>query len=85
MDEQIANGQRNEAGLKNKPEEEQWRNKDAKEKWESAADTVKVAGSKTIGAGQAVADKSEDLANRSNQRMQDAFYQVRSVPPLVFG
>ena len=83
VDEQVAQGERNELGMKNVPEEEKFKNKDAKEQWETAADTVKVAGSKTIGAGQAAAQTTEDLANRSSQRVQDAFYQVRAHTPLI--
>ena len=76
VDEEIGKGERNELGMKNVPEEEKFKNQDAKEQWERVADTVKVAGSKTIGAGQVAAQTSEELANKSSQRVQDAWNQV---------
>ena len=76
VDEQVSRGERNELGMKNVPEEEKFKNQDAKEQWERAADTVKIAGSKTIGAGQVAIATSEELTTRSSQRLQDAFNQV---------
>ena len=43
-DEEIERGERNEAGMKKKPEEEKFKNKDAREQFEIAMDTVKEAG-----------------------------------------
>ncbi|KAJ3539933.1 hypothetical protein NM688_g6300 [Phlebia brevispora] len=74
--EEIERGERNELGVKNVPEDQKFKNKDPKEQWERAAVTVKVVGSKTIGAGQIAVQTSEDLANKSSERLQDAFYQV---------
>ena len=76
VNQDIEQGDRNELGMKNVPEEEKFKNQDAKEQWERGADTVKAAGSKTIGAGQAVAQTTEDLANKSTVRVQDAFNKV---------
>ena len=39
-------------------------------------DTVKVAGSKTFGAGQAAAETASNTAERTSQRLQDAWNQV---------
>ena len=75
-DEEIAKGDRNELGIKNVPEEEKFKNQDPKEQWERVADTVKVAGSQAIGAGQVAVATTEQAANRSSQRLQDAFNQV---------
>lgn len=75
-DEDIEKGDRNELGLKNVPEDQKFKNKDAQEQWEISMDTVKVAGSKTIGAGQAAASSASDLANRTSQRLQDSFNEV---------
>ena len=44
--------------------------------FERAMDNVKVAGSKTIGAGQAAAETAEDIASRTSIRLQEAFYTV---------
>lgn len=76
VDEEVAQGERNEAGLKKKPEEEKFKNKDAREQFEITMDTVKDAGSQTIGAAQVAAATSKDLANRTNDRLQNAFNEV---------
>ncbi len=79
VDEDVAQGDRNELGVKNVPEEEKFKNQDAKEQWERSVDTVKVAGSKTIGAGQVAIQTTEDLANRSTERLQNAFYKASTL------
>ena len=76
VDEEIARGERNEAGLKKKPEEEKFKNKDTREQFEISMDTVKEAGSETISAAQVAAATSKDLANRTNERLQNAFTQA---------
>ncbi|EKM57069.1 uncharacterized protein PHACADRAFT_119248 [Phanerochaete carnosa HHB-10118-sp] len=76
VDEEIEKGDRNEAGLKNKPEEEKFKNKDTREQFEVTMDTIKEAGSETIGAAQVAAATGKDLANRTNDRLQDAFNQI---------
>lgn len=76
VDEEIAKGERNEAGLKKKPEEEKFKNKDAREQFEITMDTVKEAGSETIGAAQVAAATGKDLANRTNDRLHNAFNDV---------
>lgn len=76
VDEEIAKGERNEAGMKKKPEEEKFKNKDAQEQFEISMDTIKEAGSKTIGAGQVAVATAEDLASRTNERISDAFNDV---------
>ena len=58
------------------PEEEKFKNQDPKEQWERVADTVKVAGSQAIGAGQVAVATTEEIASRSAQRLQDAFNQA---------
>jgi hypothetical protein len=76
VDEDVEKGERNELGLKNVPEDQKFKNKDAKEQWETAMDTVKVAGSKTIGAGQVAADAATNVADRTSERLSNAFNQV---------
>ena len=41
-------------------------------------DTVKEAGSETIGAAQVAAATGKDLANRTNDRLMNAFNDVRN-------
>lgn len=81
VDQEIAEGERNEAGLKHKPEEEKFKNKDAKEQFEITMDTVKEAGSQTIGTAQVAAATSKDLANRTNERLLNAF---NAVCPFIY-
>ncbi|KAI0342498.1 hypothetical protein BDW22DRAFT_1407581 [Trametopsis cervina] len=76
VDEDVEKGERNELGLKNVPEDQKFKNKDAKEQWETAMDTVKVAGSKTIGAGQVTAEAVSNTAERTSQRLSDSFNQI---------
>ncbi|KAI0826244.1 hypothetical protein BC629DRAFT_1578653 [Irpex lacteus] len=76
VDEDVEKGERNELGLKNVPEEEKFKNKDTKEQWETTMDTVKVAGSKTIGAGQVAAETAKNASDRTAQRLSDAFNQI---------
>ncbi|GJE93419.1 hypothetical protein PsYK624_095780 [Phanerochaete sordida] len=76
VDEEVSKGERNEVGMKNKPEEEKFKNKDTREQFEITMDTVKEAGSETIGAAQVAAATSKDLANRTNERVQNAFYSI---------
>ena len=64
---------------KKKREEEKFKNKDAREQFEIAMDTVKEAGSETIGAAQVAAATSKDLAKRTNDRLMDAFDGVCSL------
>ncbi|THH32403.1 hypothetical protein EUX98_g1751 [Antrodiella citrinella] len=74
VDSEIQQGDRNELGMnKNTGEEEP---KDTRQKFESAMDTVKVAGSKTIGAGQVASQTAEDIATRTSERLQNAFYTI---------
>lgn len=75
LDTDIEKGERNELGIK-KSSEENPEDKDAKVQFEKVMDTAKFAGSKAIGAGQVVAATSEDLANRTNDRLSEAFYTV---------
>ena len=84
VDQEIEEGERNEAGLKKKPEEEKFKNKDAREQFEITMDTVKEAGSQTIGAAQVAAATSKDLANRTNERLQNAFNEVCFLTVCVF-
>lgn len=77
IDSDIEKGDRNELGIrKPKDEDEDPAKKDAKVQFERVMDTAKVAGSKVIGAGQVVASTTEDLSNRTSERLQDAFYKV---------
>ncbi|KAI0701974.1 hypothetical protein BC835DRAFT_1322062 [Cytidiella melzeri] len=76
VDEDVEKGERNEIGLKNVPEEQKFKNKGAQEQWETTMDTVKVAGSKTINAGQVAADTANSVSERTSQRLSDAFNQV---------
>ncbi|KAI0089031.1 hypothetical protein BDY19DRAFT_1041796 [Irpex rosettiformis] len=76
VDKEVEKGDRNELGLKNVPEEDKFKNKNAKEQWETAMDTVKVAGSKTIGTGQIAAESAKNTSDRTSQRLSDAFNQI---------
>ena len=80
VDKDVAEGQRNELGIKRKAEEDP-EDADARVKFERAMDSTKEAGSKVIGAGQVAAATSEDLANRTTSRLQEAFYKVCSHTP----
>ena len=75
VDNDFQEGGRNEMCIKRKgdgsPEDA-----NARAKFEKAMDSTKEAGSKVIGAGQAVAAAGEDLANRTTNRLQGAFYKV---------
>ncbi|CAL1703049.1 unnamed protein product [Somion occarium] len=76
IDSEIEQGDRNEFGIRRSSDEDDPQQKDPKVKFENAMDTAKVAGSKVIGAGQIAAAASEDLANRTSSRMQEAFYKI---------
>ena len=76
VDKDVAEGQRNEIGIKRKAEEEP-EDADARAKFERGMDSAKEVGSKAIGAGQAAAQTTQDLANRTTSRLQDAYYKVR--------
>lgn len=76
VDEDVEKGERNEFGLKHVPEDQKFKNKDTKEQWETAMDTVKVAGSKTIGAGQVATEAAKETSDRTMDRLSDAFNQV---------
>ncbi|KAI0071485.1 hypothetical protein K474DRAFT_1668982 [Panus rudis PR-1116 ss-1] len=76
VDAEIEKGERNELGVRKSSGDEDPESKDAKVQFEKTMDTVKVAGSKTIGAGQVAAATAEDLANRTSSRVQEAFYKI---------
>ena len=63
-------------GLKRKAEDEP-EDADARAKFERGMDSAKEVGSKAIGAGQVAAQTTQDLANRTTSRLQDAYYKVR--------
>ncbi|TBU21761.1 hypothetical protein BD311DRAFT_677580 [Dichomitus squalens] len=75
VDSDVAEGQRNEIGMKRKAEDDP-EDADARVKFEKGMDSVKDVGSKAIGAGQVAAQTTQDLANRTSSRLQDAFYKV---------
>lgn len=79
VDAEIEKGDRNELGIPRNKEDDPAK-KDARVQFERAMDTAKVAGSKTIGAGQVVIATTEDLANRTSERLHDAFFKVRILP-----
>ncbi|TCD68513.1 hypothetical protein EIP91_010569 [Steccherinum ochraceum] len=76
VDSDIEQGDRNELGIRKRSEEEQEESGDVRVQFERTMDTVKVAGSKTIGAGQVAAQTAEDLAARTSDRLQEAFYTI---------
>lgn len=76
VDQEIDDGERNETGLKKKPEEEKFKNKDVREQFEITMDTVKDAGSETIGAAQVVAATGKDMANRTSDRLMNALNDI---------
>ena len=75
VDNDVQEGKRNEIGIKREADSSP-EDANARAKFEKAMDSTKEAGSKVIGAGQAVAAAGEDLANRTTNRLQDAFYKV---------
>ena len=81
VDREVEAGERNELGIKRKAQD-QPEDTDVRAKFEKGMDTAKEAGSKAIGAGQSTAQATQELAQRSSSRIQDAFYQV-GVPPRV--
>ncbi|KAH8091062.1 hypothetical protein BXZ70DRAFT_994141 [Cristinia sonorae] len=74
VDSEIEQGDRNELGISKKTDDEE--PNDARAQFERTMDTVKVAGSKTIGAGQVAAQTAEDVTNRTTNRLQEAFYTI---------
>ena len=77
LDSEIEQGERNEIGIRKSSGKGDSKDKDAKVRFERAMDTAKVAGSKVIGAGQVAVATSEELANRTGDRLQEAYYKVR--------
>lgn len=75
VDSQIEQGDRNELGIKKSDPNDETQ-QDPRARFENAMDTAKVAGSKAIGAGQVAAAATEDLANRTSDRLQEAFYAI---------
>ncbi|KAJ7475171.1 hypothetical protein B0H11DRAFT_1866022 [Mycena galericulata] len=69
----VQDGQRDNLGRdKERLEEEQ----DVRVAFEHGMDTLKDAGSGVIGAGQAAKEKTEDLSNRTTERLQGAYYKA---------
>ena len=81
VDREVEAGERNELGIKRKAQD-QPEDTDVRAKFEKGMDTAKEAGSKAIGAGQSTAQATQELAQRSSSRIQDAFYQV-GVPRIL--
>lgn len=73
VDKQVEEGERSELGIKRKAPDQP---EDVRARFEQGMDTAKEAGSKAIGAGQAAAQATEELAQRSTSRVQDAFYKI---------
>ncbi|KAJ7485234.1 hypothetical protein B0H11DRAFT_1806634 [Mycena galericulata] len=69
----VQDGQRDNLGRdKERLEEEQ----DGRVAFEHGMDTLKDAGSGVIGAGQSAKEKTEDLSNRTTERLQGAYYKA---------
>ncbi|KAJ7730841.1 hypothetical protein DFH07DRAFT_906196 [Mycena maculata] len=69
----VQDGQRDNLGRnKHRLEQEQ----DVRVAFEHGMDTLKDAGSGVIGAGQSAKEKTEDLSNRTTERLQDAYYKA---------
>ncbi len=79
VDKQVEEGERSELGIKRKAPDQP---EDVRARFEQGMDTAKEAGSKAIGAGQAAAQATEELAQRSTSRVQDAFYKVCLLSPV---
>ncbi|OSC96932.1 hypothetical protein PYCCODRAFT_1481665 [Trametes coccinea BRFM310] len=75
VDKDVQEGQRNELGIKRKAEDDP-QDADARAKFERTMDTTKAAGSKVIGAAQVAVQTTQDLADRTSSRLQDAFYKI---------
>ncbi|KAI0795838.1 hypothetical protein C8Q75DRAFT_744066 [Abortiporus biennis] len=76
VDTEIEQGERNEIGMKKRSESERPEDRDARIQFEKTMDTVKVTGSKAIGAGQVAVATGEELANRTSSRLQEAFFKI---------
>lgn len=75
VENQVQSGERDSVGIKKQTKEE-FETADAREMFEKSMDTVKDAGSATIGAAQAAGDKTADLTDRSRTRLQAAVSTV---------
>ncbi|KAM5546176.1 hypothetical protein V8D89_000302 [Ganoderma adspersum] len=73
VNKEVEEGERSELGIKRKAPDQP---EDTRAKFEKGMDTAKEAGSKAIGAGQAAAQTTQELAQRSSSRVQDAFYEM---------
>jgi len=73
---EVQRGERDPLGKKHMSPEEERQEADPRVKFEKTMDTVKEAGSKTIGAGQSVKVTVEEKASSARSRLTDAFYQV---------
>jgi hypothetical protein len=74
---EVQQGDRTAVGMKRHAEGEH-EDADARAKFEKTMDQIKVAGSKTIGAGQQATEKAEATAQRTSDRLRDAYYKVCS-------
>ena len=77
LDTQVQEGERDNLGRKKKTEEEKERDSDPKVKWESGMDTAKDAGSRVIGLGQDAKASAEETANKTTDRVHEAYIKVR--------
>ncbi|KAI1786208.1 hypothetical protein LXA43DRAFT_1111273 [Ganoderma leucocontextum] len=75
VDKEVQEGERSELGTKRKAHDKP-EDTDVRAKFEKGMDTAKEAGSKAIGAGQAAAQTTQELAQRSTSRVQEAFYKT---------
>jgi hypothetical protein len=74
---EVQAGERTATGAVKRPADGDPEDADARVKFEKTMDQLKVAGSKTIGAGQSAKQSAEDTAERTSSRLQDAYYKVR--------
>jgi hypothetical protein len=75
-EEEVQAGERTATGATKRPAEEDPEDADARIKFEKTMDQVKVAGSKVIGAGQSAKAGVERNAQRTSDRLREAYYKV---------
>jgi hypothetical protein len=74
-EDEVQAGERTAAGTK-RPAESEPEDADARVKFEKTMDSLKVAGSKVIGAGQKTTDKVQKTTKSGSDRLYDAYYKV---------
>lgn len=75
-EEEVQAGERTATGATKRPAEGEPEDADARVKFEKTMDQVKVAGSKVIGAGQSAKAGIERNAQRTSDRLREAYYKV---------